>query len=327
MPFDDALYGGKSGKGAKAKSVKRTNESGKALPVKDAKAKQVMSISTKAAKTEARLERKETAEAEAASQKLKQVLSDRRKKQLQEYPTYGVWTHLGARMGKNKETGEDLDPSEFGIAALTDQQRTSVNEAVEGWNKSTSFLLDLDTTLKTRIKQGGEWRQAFRLTATNMKNYYEAELASVFGVATLRRAIVSGGNFSDADREFVKSAITYLNTAAPDVSPEDLQASLNALSVFVNGLYERTLETNQMGFNPEAAKGQADKLEKFGLNSQAGLIRKGVDRAELFYRRFSIKPPGGNEPSVSQGELKKAFDILYPKLKAKKLLPEGMKAI
>ena len=53
VPFDDALYGGKSGKGAKAKSVKRFTKSGKALPGKDAKAKQVMSISTKAAKTEA----------------------------------------------------------------------------------------------------------------------------------------------------------------------------------------------------------------------------------------------------------------------------------
>jgi len=53
VPFDDALYGGKFGKGAKAKSVKRTTEYGKALPVKDVKAKQVMSISTKVAKTEA----------------------------------------------------------------------------------------------------------------------------------------------------------------------------------------------------------------------------------------------------------------------------------
>jgi len=53
VPLGNALYGGKSGKGAKAKSVKRTTESGKALPVKDAKAKKVMSISTKAAKTEA----------------------------------------------------------------------------------------------------------------------------------------------------------------------------------------------------------------------------------------------------------------------------------
>ena len=53
VPLGNALYGGKSGKGAKAKSVKRTTESGKALPVKDAKAEKVMSISTKAAKTEA----------------------------------------------------------------------------------------------------------------------------------------------------------------------------------------------------------------------------------------------------------------------------------
>jgi len=53
VPLDNALYDGKSGKGAKAKSVKRTTKSGKALPVKDAKAEKVMSISMKAAKTEA----------------------------------------------------------------------------------------------------------------------------------------------------------------------------------------------------------------------------------------------------------------------------------
>jgi hypothetical protein len=33
VPFDDALFSGKSGKGAKAKSMKRTTKSGKALPV------------------------------------------------------------------------------------------------------------------------------------------------------------------------------------------------------------------------------------------------------------------------------------------------------
>ena len=53
VPLDNALYGGKSGKGAKAKSVKRTTESGKALPVKDAKAKQVMSISPSSLSTKA----------------------------------------------------------------------------------------------------------------------------------------------------------------------------------------------------------------------------------------------------------------------------------
>ena len=289
---------------------------------------QAAATAQKGARAETRIERKENAEAEAASVKLKQVLTDRKKKQLVEYPSYGVWTHLGARMGKNQETGEDLDPSDFEIKPLTPQAQKAVNESVEGWNKSTDFLINLDNTLKNRTREGSGWRQSFRLTATNMKNYYEAELASVFGVATLRRAIVSGGNFSDADREFVKSAITYLNTAATltDVSPEDLQASLNALSVFVNGLYERTLETNDMSFDPAAAKAQADKLEKFGLKSKAEGIRKGIDRAELFYRRFSIKPPGGNSPTVSQADLKKAFDVLYPKMKAKGLLPEGMKA-
>jgi hypothetical protein len=284
-------------------------------------------------RAEGRAERKEAADikaaeaaATAASEKAKQVLSDRKKTTLQEYPAYAVWAHQGARMGNDPKTGQPYDPSDFDIRALTPQAQNSVNEAVEGWNKSTSFLIDLDSTLKSRVKDNDEWKNRFRLTAGNMKNYFEGELASVFGVATLRRAIVSGGNFSDADREFVKSAITYINSAAPDLSAEDLKASLDALAVFVNGLYERTLETNDMVYDPESAKAQASKLEAAGFGAKADKIRKGVDRGNLFYSRFGIKPPGGNSPSVSQESLQKAFAVLYPKLQAKGLLPKGMKA-
>ena len=284
-------------------------------------------------RAELRAERKETAdiekakaEAATASEKARQVLSDRKKAILQEYPAYAVWAHQGARMGNDPKTGQPYDPSDFEIRALTAATQNSVNEAVEGWNKSTSFLIDLDSTLKSRVKDNNEWRNRFRGTADNMKNYFEGELASVFGVATLRRAIVSGGNFSDADREFVKSAITYINSAAPDLSAEDLKASLDALAVFVNGLYERTLETNDMGYDPDSSKRQADKLEAAGFGAKADKIRKGVDRGNLFYSRFGIKPPGGNSPSVSQESLQSAFNVLYPKLQAKGLLPKGMKA-
>ena len=298
-----------------------------------AAAQRSASVEARAGRAEERAVRKETADikkaeadAAAASEKAAQVLADRKKKQLIEYPSYGVWTHRGARMGNDPKTGKPYDPSDFDIRPLTVQAQNAVNEAVEGWNKSTDFLINLDTTLKNRVAGDEGWKGRFRLTAGNMKNYFEGELASVFGVATLRRAIVSGGNFSDADREFVKSAITYINTAALDLSPADLDASLSALAVFVNGLYERTLETNDMGYDPEAAKAQAKKLEDFGFTSKANSIKKGIDRAGLFYSRFGIKPPGGNSPSVSQEKLKAAFDVLYPKLKAKGLLPEGMKA-
>ena len=294
---------------------------------------QAAAAAKKGEKTEARAEREEAAriqkaqaDAAAASEKASQVLSDRKKSILQEYPAYAVWAHQGARMGNDPKTGKPYDPSDFDIRALTPQAQNSVNEAVEGWNKSTSFLIDLDSTLKSRVKDNNEWRNRFRLTAGNMKNYFEGELASVFGVATLRRAIVSGGNFSDADREFVKSAITYVNSAAPDLSAEDLKASLDALAVFVNGLYERTLETNDMVYDPDSAKTQASKLEAAGFGAKADKIRKGVDRGNLFYSRFGIKPPGGNSPSVSQESLQSAFNVLYPKLQAKGLLPKGMKA-
>jgi hypothetical protein len=298
-----------------------------------AAAQRSASVEARAGRAEERAVRKETADikkaeadATAATDKAAQVLSDRKKKLLNEYPAYGVWTHRGARMGNDPKTGKPYDPSDFEIRPLTPITQKSVNEAVEGWNKSTDFLINLDTTLKNRVAGDEGWKGRFRVTSGNMKNYFEGELASVFGVATLRRAIVSGGNFSDADREFVKSAITYINSAALDMSAEDMKASLDALAVFVNGLYERTLETNDIGYDPKSAIKQAEKLEAAGMADKAEGIRKGVDRAGLFYSRFGIKPPGGNSPSVSQEKLRSAFDLLYPKLKAKGLLPAGMKA-
>jgi hypothetical protein len=266
----------------------------------------------KGERTEARLDRA----AQLAENKASADVDTAKQQKMSDYPTIGIWTHLGANV---------KDPTKYKIPRLDPNGRIAVNEANEGFNSATSFLIRLDEVLEQRIKGDTGWRDRFRLTAENMQSYFEGELASIFGVATMRRAIVSGGNFSDADREFVKQAITYINTAAPDMSPKDLKASMKALSVFVNRMFVNKLESYNMVYDPASAKAQAKLLRDDGYDTPAAFVEKTVNQTELFYRRFGVKPPMEANKADSQMELKEAFDLLYPKMKDKGLLPKGMK--
>lgn len=273
---------------------------------------QAAATAKKGERTEARLERA----AQLAENKASADVDKAKQQKMSDYPTIGIWTHLGANV---------KDPTKYKIPRLDPNGRIAVNEANEGFNSATSFLIRLDEVLEQRRKGDTGWRDRFRLTAENMQSYFEGELASIFGVATMRRAIVSGGNFSDADREFVKQAITYINTAAPDMSPEDLKASMKALSVFVNRMFVNKLESYNMVYDPASAKAQAKLLRDDGYDVPAQFVEKTVNQTELFYRRFGVKPPMDANKAESQMQLKEAFDLLYPKMKDKGLLPKGMK--
>lgn len=207
-----------------------------------------------------------------------------------EYPIKGPWVHLGYDL-KDK-SGKNVNPARFGIAPLSTAQQNAVAETYDGWLKGTDFLVRLDDTLKSRVAGNNDYTQRFRLLASDMQNYFEGELSSTFGVATFRRAIVSGGNFSDADREFVKKAITYLNTAAPDLSAADLEANTRALAVFIDNMYRKGLEGQGMVYNPELIKKQAADLRAIGAETQAAALEATVADSEKFYIRYGIKPGG-----------------------------------
>jgi hypothetical protein len=307
---------------AEARELKALDEKEAAI-TRDFANYQAADKAQKAAKTEARLERTEVAQVKKDETKAAADIREAKKQRLSDYPRYQVWNHLGSNMPIDKKTGLALDPVDFDIKSLDPSAKIAVSEANEGYNKAVEFMVNLDKTLAERVKGDQGWAGRFRLTADNMKNYYSGELASVFGVATFRRGIVSGGNFSDADREFVKQAITYINSAALDLKPEDLKASLDALAVFVNNMYVRTLESNDMTFDSKGAIAQAEKLEAAGMEDKAATIRETVERSNTFYSRFGMKPPGGNRKSYDKAATLAAFDLLYPKMKAKGFLKEA----
>ena len=250
---------------------------------------QAAATAVRQGKTEERLTQQATLENKKAELAAAKAADDKTIDLVQGYPTIGIWTAIGSQMTDPK-TGKKVDPALVaGIPRIGDAQRNNIIEVNVGYGSAQGFLLKMDDILRDRKASDNDIRDRFRLTAANMKGYFEAELASVFGVATFRKAIVSGGNFSDADREFVKSAITYLNTAAADMSSEDLKSSVDALSGFINAMYQRQMEYNGMRYAPDVAAKQAVSLRQYGDASGADALDTQAKRAGEFYNRFNIK--------------------------------------
>jgi hypothetical protein len=267
---------------AEARELKRIDD--------DAQAVKTEFTNYQAAATAQRLGTKAKEDTKAAERAAQKTEEKEEIDVVEGYPVVGNFAHVGYNL-RDPKTGKLLNPALVaGIPKLDAQSIAAVREANTGYVAAQGYLMKLDDVLRDRNKAGSDWADRFRLTAKNMESYFEGELGSVFGVASLRRLIVSGGNFSDADREFVKSAITYLNTSAPDMSAEDLKASLNALAGFVNSMYLRSLESQGMRFAPDVAKGQAAKLREFGSEASANFVENSVKETERFYNRFGFNP-------------------------------------
>jgi hypothetical protein len=254
----------------------------------------------------------------AATEKTTLESAKLRSRLVKEYPIRGVFSHLGYNM--RSKDGKLMDPAELGTAGLDAAQKGEVDATYDGYLKATDFLIRMDDISKRRSEIGGEWSQRFRLLANDMENYFQGELASTFGVATFRRAIVSGGNFSDADREFVKAAITYLNTASPDMTQSDLESSTRALAVFINAMYQRGLESRNMRYAPENAKKQADAYRELGDEGGARFIEGQIKDSEVFYNRFALKPTKDTFTKQFGAEVDAARAVLWGTLSKGKAL-------
>ena len=201
------------------------------------------------------------------------------------YPQSGPFVHIGRQMivgGK--------EPSRLGINGLTDAKaRSDVSELADGWIKSTDFILGMDDTLAERESMSDQdYFARMRLTTKNLNNWAEGELQQIFGVATFRKAIVSGGNFSDSDRVFVQRAIAYLNSLDPINDKEVYKAQIDALAGFVDNMYRKGLNAYGMKFDPESLEKQAVALEKDGEPEAAEFIREQAEAGKKFMSRFSI---------------------------------------
>jgi hypothetical protein len=237
--------------------------------------------------------------------KANQELTDRNRSDVAAYPRIGPFVHIGSEIiRKGKE------PSKYGIRALTPTAQNEVNTLAEGWIKSTDFILNMADTLEQRESLGQDYSGRMRLFTKDLENWATGELQQVFGVATFRRAIVSGGNFSDSDRLFVQRAITYINTLDPVDNKEVFEASTNALAKFVDNMYRKSMLGYDMKFSPAGLDEQAQALEDDGFKEQADQQRGVADASRRFMDRFGIQD-SGNKLSFDAAAVDEARTTLW----------------
>ena len=276
-----------------------------------------------AAATAAREGRREIREIKKQEADLTAAEEELVSKLVKGYPMIGVYTYRGYNL-KDPKTGKRVNPAiAANIPAMPTEQYTEASEQNKGYGAAKNFLLNMSDVLRDRENGGDEYAylERFRLTAKNMENYFKAEQASVFGVATFRKAIVSGGNFSDADREFVKQAITYLNSGAVDMTNKDLRSSLNALTFMIDGMYRVNLEELGMAYNKEAALEKISALRAGGDEAGAAGVEKQIKTTERFNNTFKLQQDKAS--SISKETIAKARAEMQKGFKGFKFDPKA----
>ena len=122
------------------------------------------------------------------------------------------------------------------------------SEVIDILGSRSSFMdatMSIENALDERLEKGGVG--LFDLLTLD-KGDYAAYTAGNVGekilLASMRKAIVSGGNFSDADRGFVLEAIAAINNLDPRKREPYLKQLNKTMAEMVIGLYDRKLAAN-----------------------------------------------------------------------------------
>jgi len=194
-----------------------------------------------------------------------------------------AWWQSGMYTQGAKEYQWGLSP--YPVSAGIDGSiKAKVQEEVTGYVESQNFL----QVLYKNIESGSDneirnYLDRFLIFTSKDESQSTAELANQFGVAAFRRAIVSGGNFSDADREYVARIITNMNSPNIFKDKKRLLIEAKALAKFIDSKFRSTLSSQNVTIDPALSR---KFLEREG--NQAGLNI--LEKTENFFKMFSINP-------------------------------------
>jgi hypothetical protein len=159
----------------------------------------------------------------------------------------------------------------------------SKTEVIDILGSRASFIdatMSIEDALDERLEKGGVG--LFDLLTLN-KGDYDAYTKGNIGekilLASMRKAIVSGGNFSDADRTFVLEAIAAINNLDPRKREEYLKVLNQNMASMVIGLFDRKLNAN----------GVERRLDLLTPEERAAAVPS-TERA--FQQRFGIDDTG-----------------------------------
>lgn len=168
----------------------------------------------------------------------------------------------------------------------------SKTEVIDILGSRSSFIdatMQIENALDERLEKGGVG--LFDLLTLN-KGDYDAYTKGNIGekilLASMRKAIVSGGNFSDADRTFVLEAIAAINNLDPRKREDYLKVLNKNMAGMVIGLFDRKLNAN----------GVERRLDLLTPEERAAAV---PDTEKAFQQRFGMDEMGNS--SASRAEL------------------------
>jgi hypothetical protein len=180
-------------------------------------------------------------------------------------------------------------------APLSPTVRGNVQAVVEGYAEGRVFLTGLlqavESSDEDRVRN---YLDRFLVTTSKDDLFAEGQALGQFGVAAFRRAIVSGGNFSDADREYVQKLITQINTPNPFANKDFLKAQTKKLASFIDSKFRSTLASNGVRLDLDTSEKFLKREDINGSNS-AGLDN--LQKAKDYYKAFNISTTKTEKPS------------------------------
>ncbi|CAB5238156.1 hypothetical protein UFOVP144_5 [uncultured Caudovirales phage] len=203
---------------------------------------------------------------------------NRHMKVMGEHPAWwqnGMFTQGAAQYQyamANRPTAQPIDSS----------VKVKVQEEVSGYVEAQTFL----TTLQKTIESGSDsqiknYLDRMLWTTSDVGMQATGDMLNQFGVAAFRRAIVSGGNFSDADREYVAKIITDINSLNPIKDKTQLLAKTKALASFIDGKYRATLSTYGVKIDLDTSR---KFLEREGQTQDLEVL----DKSQQYYKMFNL---------------------------------------
>jgi len=200
--------------------------------------------------------------------------------------------------------------------ALTDLRIAGIKgeskEITETIGSIGSFMegtMAIESAIDARLEEGKGYFDRFTLTSDDYENIAKGNVGEKILLASMRKAIVSGGNFSDADRTFVLEAIASINSVDPTKRNEYFKALNKVMAGMVYKMYDGKL--NSMGverhlelLSPEdqaTAVSDTEKAFKSRFGIDAGGVASGA-RSELSALIKDAKKDSGFVSSRKQAE-------------------------
>jgi hypothetical protein len=197
-------------------------------------------------------------------------------------------------MAAGRATAFKQYPDDLG-KALTDLRIPGIKgeskEVVETIGAIDLFMestMLIESALDSRLERGSNFFDRFTLTSSEYDDINKGNLGEKMLLASMRKVIVAGGNFSDADRTFVLEAIAAINSMDPSKTNEYFKSLNKVMAGMVYKMYDGKL--NSLGverhlelLSPEerekaVSQSENDFKSRFGIDASGSAV---AARAEL----------------------------------------------